>query len=960
MLKKRVHELAKELGMGNKEMIERLEKLGIAVKTSSSTLGEEELERVKRELYAQGPQEVVEQRIAPTVIRRRSVRPAVEGAAPQVEMTQKPEAIDTVPAQKQVAEEAKEVKEEVQPTQIKPISGRPVLQEIQKETPTPPQPPPPRSKLPTPAPKQPDKAALKKPVVQKVEIKQEPVQKPVKKPVKPEFIPPRIIFVPETVPKETEGAAAETGHVPMPDTPVKKPLPLSPDQPKRADVKEPAKPKEAAETTSPRPSPTRPLGHPVTRPTEAPPEIKMETRPVPAPPLVRTGVPLPAERPVREDISKRKGKKIVDIAPPERETSRKKALIKKITDKKVKFIEDIEVSERAVRLKEEKKLQPHQMKKTMITIPKAIKRRIKVGESITVADLAKKMGVKASEVIGKLLALGLMVTINQYIDRDTAGIIAAEFQYHVEAAFDEYEEIMQTAEPQAKNLRPRAPVVTVMGHVDHGKTSLLDAIRKTNVIEGEAGGITQAIGAYHVQIKGRDIVFLDTPGHEAFTAMRARGAQVTDIVVLVVAADDGVKEQTVEAINHAQEAKVPIIVAVNKIDKPGADPEKIKQTLTEYNLVAEEWGGETIFCEVSAKQKTGIENLLEMILLQAEVMELKADPDLPARGVVIESKLDRGRGPVATVLIQEGTLREGDAFVSKTEFGRVRILYNDQGLRIKEAGPSMPVEVIGFSGVPQVGAGFICVEDEKKAREISEYQTRKDREKELSASSKITLEQFYQRIKEGAKNFNVIIKGDVQGSVEALSEAFQKLSTPEVRLNIIHSATGTITETDVLLASASDAIIIGFNVRPDSRVTELAEQEGIDIKLYSIIYDAIADVKAAMEGALEPVYKEVVYGRAEVRNVFKITKVGTVAGCYLTEGKISRNLNVKLIRDGIVIYDGKINSLKRFKDDVREVVAGFECGISIEGYNDIKNGDIIEAYLQEKIDNRETVRGDKG
>jgi translation initiation factor IF-2 len=592
------------------------------------------------------------------------------------------------------------------------------------------------------------------------------------------------------------------------------------------------------------------------------------------------------------------------------------------------------------------------MKKTEITVPKAIKRRIRVAEAIAVGELAKKMGIKASEVIAKLIGLGLMATINQAIDFDTAILIASEFGYQVESSTTEYEEPVQKIEASPENLRPRAPVVTIMGHVDHGKTSLLDAIRQTNVIDGEAGGITQAIGAYHVHIKNRDIVFLDTPGHEAFTAMRARGAQVTDIVVLVVAADDGVMDQTVEAINHSRVAGVPIMVAINKMDKPGADPEKIKQALTEYRLIPEAWGGDTIFAEVSAKKKQGIEELLELILLQADIMELKADPERPARGVVIEAKLDRGRGPVATVLIQEGILREGDAFVCKTESGRVRAMINDQGHRVKEAGPSMPVEVIGFSKVPQVSAEFVCVDDEKIARNIADYWIRKERERELSASSKITLEQLYEKIKEGTKDLNIIIKGDVQGSIEAMAEALNKLSTPDIKLKIIHSSTGAITETDVMLASASNAIIIGFNVRPDSRVSEIAEQEGVDVKLYDIIYNVIADVKAAMEGLLEPVYREVVQGRAEVRDLFKISKIGTIAGSHVLDGKIIRNSNLKVVRDGVVAYDGKIASLKRLKDDVREVAAGLECGIGIENFNDIHVGDILEAYTQEKVERK--------
>jgi len=577
---------------------------------------------------------------------------------------------------------------------------------------------------------------------------------------------------------------------------------------------------------------------------------------------------------------------------------------------------------------------------------------MKIGDTITTGELAKRMGVKVSDVINKLMAMGVMATINQSIEFDITSLIAAEFSFQVERAESEFEESAQQAPVLSENLRPRAPIVTIMGHVDHGKTSLLDAIRQTNVIGGEAGGITQAIGAYHVHINDRDIVFLDTPGHEAFTAMRARGAQVTDIVVLVVAADDGVMGQTVEAINHSKVAGVPIIVAINKIDKPGADPEKIKQSLTEHGLLSEKWGGDTIFCEVSAKKKTGLEELLELILLQADVMELKADPDQSARGVIIEAKLDRGRGPVATVLIQQGTLRAGDAFVSKTESGRVRAMINDQGRRVKEAGPSMPVEVIGFSSVPQTGAEFFCVEDEKKARNIADYWIRKAREKELSASSKITLEQLYQKIKEGVKDFNVIIKGDVQGSIEAISDALHKLSTEDIHLKIIHSSAGAITETDVMLASASNAIVIGFNVRPDARVVEIAQQEGVEIKLYDIIYNVIADVRAAMEGLLEPEYKEVVQGRAEVRELFKVPKIGIIAGCHVTDGKIVRSAGIKLVRDSIVIFDGKMVSLRRFKDDAKEVLADFDCGIGIDGFNDIRAGDVIEAYITEKIERK--------
>jgi len=729
--------------------------------------------------------------------------------------------------------------------------------------------------------------------------------------------------------------------------PVSEKAPAKPEQPpkKEPDLSRQAqiirRPEPVGAKTSPRPPAA------ITPQTQ----IRKPAGPAPAPPRGQAAPSSGAEARGAAAGADKKGKKAVEVVM-DSVAAKKKSMIKQVIDKKDKRVRLREIEEEeSPRWKGERKAVVR-MKKTEITTPKAIKRRIRISEAIRVGELAKQMSVRASDVINKLLGLGMMVTINQSIDVDAATLIAAEFGYQVEAVTAEYDELLQRVETEPRNLRPRAPVVTVMGHVDHGKTSLLDAIRQTNVIEGEAGGITQAIGAYHVHVKDRDIVFLDTPGHEAFTAMRARGAKVTDIVVLVVAADDGVMEQTVEAINHSRSAGVPIIVAVNKIDRPNATPDRIKQELAQHNLMSEEWGGDALFAHISAKKKIGIENLLELILLQADVLELKADPDRPARGIVIEAKLDKGRGPVATVLIQEGTLREGDAFSARTEYGRVRAMIDDQGRRVKAAGPSMPVEVIGFSSVPQAGSEFIGVEDEKKARNISEYWIRKEREKELAASSKITLEQLYQRIKEGAKELNVILKADVQGSLEALTEALHKLSTDEIKLKLIHSSTGAITETDVMLASASDAIILGFRVRPDARVVEIAEKEGVEIKLYDIIYNAINDVRAAMEGLLEPEFKEVVQGRAEVRETFRIVKVGTVAGCYVTDGKIPRSASVKLVRDGVVVYDGKIASLKRFKDDAKEVTAGMECGLGIEGYNDIRTGDVIEAYITEQIERR--------
>ncbi len=774
-----------------------------------------------------------------------------------------------------------------------------------------------------------------------------PAEKAPKKVAPEEAIPPKVAKPEEPAVKDTlmQSQAKPTEAVEEVSKKPKKKIELvekKPAPPAAPEAREAPRKEDKKEATS------------AQAPREVAPEIKKGPPQKPALRIVKEIIPPKAvEKPAKwePDKAKIKGKKPVEVVMEELPSARKKAFIKKLVDKKDRR-EDLDREERIVKWKDGKRQVTAKMKKTAITTPKAIKRRIKVGEVITVGELAKKMGVKASEVINKLIGLGLMVTINQAIESDAATLIAGEFGYQVESVGTEYDESLQKAEPSSENLKTRAPVVTIMGHVDHGKTSLLDAIRQTNVIAGEVGGITQAIGAYHVHIKDRDIVFLDTPGHEAFTAMRARGAHVTDIVVLVVAADDGVKDQTIEAINHARVAGVPIIVAVNKIDKPGADPGKIKQVLSDYNLVSEEWGGDTIYCEVSAKKKQGIEELLEMILLQADVMDLRADPDRPARGVIIEAKLDRGRGPVATVLIEEGTLKEGDAFVAKTEFGKARALINDQGERMEKVGPSMPVEVIGFSRVPQVGAEFICVEDEKKARNIGEYWIRKERERELSKSSKITLEQLYQKIKEGVKELNVIIKGDVQGSIEAMNDALNKLGTPDIKLKIIHSSTGSITETDVMLASASNAVIIGFNVRPDSRVTDIAEQEGVEIKLYEVIYDVIADMKAAMEGLLEPVYKEIVIGRAEVRELFKVPKIGTIAGSHVTDGKITRTANLKLVRDGVQIYNGKMLSLRRFKDDVKEVMEGFECGIGIEGFNDIRVGDVVEAYINEQIERK--------
>lgn len=576
--------------------------------------------------------------------------------------------------------------------------------------------------------------------------------------------------------------------------------------------------------------------------------------------------------------------------------------------------------------------------------------RVRIAETITVKELAEKISVKATEVIKELMKKGQMTTINQMIDHGTATEISELFGYEVEISKDNIEDLLIQDEDREADLQPRSPVITIMGHVDHGKTRLLDAIRKANVMEGEAGGITQHIGAYRVTTDKGTAVFLDTPGHEAFTAMRARGAQVTDLVIIVVAANEGVMPQTREAIDHAKAAEVPIMVAMNKMDLADANPDRVKQQLATLELIPEGWGGDTVYSEVSAKENVGIDDLLDVAILQAELMELKANPNRPANGVVVEAKLDKGRGPVATVLVQRGTLNVGDNFVAGKWSGKVRALLDDQGRKLKVAGPSTPVEILGFAGVPEAGDGFTVLEDEKMAREISARRQHRQRMAALMASARVSLESFMESVEEGqAKELNLILKADVQGSIEALKESLGKLGNEEVGVKVLHSAVGGITETDVMLAAASSAVIVGFNVRPAPGATEVAKREKVDIRLYSVIYDAIDEIKLALEGILEPIHREVVHGHAEIRELFHVPNVGTIAGCYVTDGNISRNSAARLIRDNVVVYTGRISSLRRFKDDVSEVQSGYECGIGIERYNDIKQGDIIEPYTTEEV-----------
>ncbi len=597
------------------------------------------------------------------------------------------------------------------------------------------------------------------------------------------------------------------------------------------------------------------------------------------------------------------------------------------------------------------KKQPEPAKRVM---PKPQPIVVSIPDEISVGELASRMKKTASEIIKKLMLLGVMASVSQLIDYDTAAIVAEELGAKVEhevVLSDEDILLKEFSEEDKKeDLVPRSPVVVVMGHVDHGKTSLLDAIRETHVASGEAGGITQHIGAYRVRINDREITFLDTPGHEAFTAMRARGAQVTDIAILVVAADDGIMPQTIEAINHAKDANVEIIVAINKIDKEGANPDRIKQEMTEYGIVPEEWGGSTIFVEVSAKQRTNIDELLEMVLLTADVQELKANPNRHAKGTVIEARLDRSRGPIATVLVQNGTLKTGDIIVAGTATGKVRAMMDDRGKTVTKAGPSMPVEILGLSETPDGGDVFYAVDDERRAKSVVEARKFAAKEEHFNARKVVSLDNLFEQIHEGeVKELKIIVKADVQGSVEAVRQSLEKLSNEEVRVKIIHGGVGAVNETDIMLASASNAIIVGFNVRPDTVARGAYERGDVDIRLYRVIYDAIEEIEAAMKGMLEPKFKEAILGHAEVRQTFKVSGVGTIAGGYVTDGKIARNAQVRVVRDGVVFHEGVLNSLKRFKDDAKEVASGYECGIGIENFNDIKDGDVIECFIMEEI-----------
>ncbi len=891
MARTRVINLAKELKVDVRDLLQRMkDELGLQVDNYLSSLDETTVDKVRGIMSQMSPQ-VEELRIGDNIKRRRRVAPVAPPPPPPEVEAVETAPVEPAPPAPEKAPKARKPKEVKARVVALPPAGHPEPA---------PEPTPPKikevkkpEKRGKPAAAEPPEApapeaAAGEPAVAKPPTS--PVLKRARKPKKKDT-PARIISLPP------EGAVAPAPPAPGAEAPA------------------PARPKARAERES----------RPAAEVKPAPVEEKKAAEAKPKKKVKREVVEMPARG---KPVKKREVRERADLYA--------EGQVRGVPGKKRGLRKAVKKVSRAE-----------------LTVPKAIKRRIKVGESITVGELAKRMGIKSSEIIKQLLGMGVMANINYPIDYDAALLVAGEFGYEVERAAMLEEDLLAKVAQEEGEMVPRPPVVTIMGHVDHGKTSLLDAIRQTRVTEAEAGGITQHIGAYHVTLPdGRgDVVFLDTPGHEAFTAMRARGAQVTDLVVLVVAADDGVMEQTLEAINHAKAAGVPLVVAVNKIDKANANPDRVKRELANIGVVSEDWGGDVLLAEVSAKQKIGIEELLEKILLQAEILELKAPRNIPAQGRIVESRLDKGRGPMGTVLVQKGALKPGNYFVCGTEFGRVRAMFDDLGNRLEAASPGIPVEVQGFSGVPEAGDELQVLEDERKAKQIAMMRQQKQREAALARISKVSLEKLYQQIKEGAvKELKMVLKADVHGSIEALTKALAELGNEEIKVNVIHTGIGDVTESDIMLASASDAIVVGFNVKANPKAQSLAEIEQVDVRFYDIIYNLLHDVHAAMEGMLEPIIEERVLGQAEVRQVFSVSKIGTVAGCMVVDGKVERNALGRVKRGGrVVIEGGKITSLKRFKEDAKEVVAGYECGIGIDRFSDFQVGDIIEAYVQEKV-----------
>ncbi len=915
MSKVRVYELAKEIGLKSKELAEKLIAMGYPIASHSSSVDDDMAADIRRKLKGEAVTGTAEGRIelrnrtesaatkTRVVVRRRSKADKEEAAKKQEEA----EAL-VQEAEAQALEEAKRQEEETKrQEEEEEILAAEALQ----------------------APEGPaeEQAAVESEGVAEDESSEE------------------VASAPDS-PADEEVESAETAEV-EPEA--------AGDQPEQA-----AKVAKVVEEEYKKPKPlARVVGRvviPVPEKRNKPTPGKRPVRPArPVPGNVHANAPVVADESSRaEGKGKKKAKRVVAIKSEEDDLGKKSTKGVKKGRGRLEFSADGDVE--YMRPRRGKKKKDGSRKDTggpQVAETKAIKKRIKVVATISVGDLAKRMGVKAGEVISALMGLGVLATLNQALDVDTAALVAADFGYEVEQAMTEELEVEALQEQEVEmggEALPRPPVVTVMGHVDHGKTSILDAIRKTDVAAGEAGGITQHIGAYHVQSPSGDLTFVDTPGHAAFTEMRSRGAKVTDIVVLVVAADDGVMDQTKEAIAHSKAADVPIVVAVNKIDKDNADPERVKRELSDFGLIPEEWGGQTMYCQTSAKKGVGIAELLEAIQLQAEILELRADPSRKAKGTVIEAQLHKGRGPVATVLVQDGTLQLGDHFVAGSYSGKVRSLTNERGEQVTEAKPSTPVEVQGLSGVPQAGDEFVVLTDEKMAKSVAASRQLKAREIELASATKVSLDNLFEKMAEQeVKELRVILRADVQGTLQAFGQAAESLSTDVIRVRSLHEGTGSITENDIHLAAASDAIIIGFNVRPTAKVKELAERENVDIRTYDVIYHALEDIEKALVGMLEPTFEERVIGVAEVRETFQVPKIGTIAGCSVLSGKIERNARMHVLRDGVVVYTGKISSLRRFKDDVKEVLTGFECGIGIENFNDIKLGDNLEAYVLDEV-----------
>lgn len=959
MAKIRVYELARELKVESKKLVEELNAGGLDIKNYMSTLDEEMASKARKVISGAISEVVVEKRVKPRVIRRRK---------------------------KIVQVEQKSIEEKVELTAAVETPATDVTPEIIPEPPVVKKAPPPISKelekpeklekvaavvsdddAPAPA-----KIIVDAPKVPEEDTSAREVQPPAEtvETIPPEAPDEPVAEVPD-VPEISE-ASGEKAPVPEPADSEKPPLTKTPSEKKEKAVsdKESTAPEKTAKIKGKKSKkrrvekPAKIISPPeegplknilarnaekkqaqakASRPKRRAPEPVRGVSKQTLPPKIIDGMPSEG-KPVKR---KKDWKKDQAVATPKRSVAKRK---KKEVYERADLYQDRGKKHKGKRGGKRSRDVPRKLKQTEITMPKAIKRRIKVQETVTVTDLAKAMGTKATELLKRLMKLGVMANINQLLDFDTASLVADELGFELELDSFKEERFFAEVDDLPEDLVPRPPVVTIMGHVDHGKTSLLDYIRKSNIIGGESGGITQHIGAYYVKRDSGDIVFLDTPGHEAFTAMRARGAKITDIIILVVAADDGAMPQTKEAINHGRAAGIPIIVAINKMDKANADPDRVKRELAELDLAPEEWGGDTLLGEISAKTGDGIDDLLGLIQLQTEMLELSGNPSREARGSVVEAELDKSRGPVATVLIQNGTLNQGDQFVCGEHFGRVRAMLDSRGRKMKVAGPSVPVVLYGISGVPMAGDEFIVVKDEKVAKQIIEHRKAKSKKHEGTKTGLVSLDDLYERIKDGGvKELNIILKADVQGSAEALSESLIKQSTDAIKLQVIHSATGGITESDVTLAAASDAIILGFNVRANPRVMALAEKEHIDIRFYDVIYNAIKDVRLAMTGLLEPIMKENIIGRAEVREIFRVPKVGAIAGSHVTDGHVERNAKARLLRDEVVVFDGLISSLRRFKEDVKEVQSGYECGIGLDNFGDVKPGDVFEIYQIEAV-----------